>query len=46
MGNPSIIIKKDSGVITIVMNRPEKMNGTDLDMCQEMVSVTEKRGAK
>ena len=41
MGYKSILLKRESGVATIVMNRPGKMNGVDQEMCKELVAATE-----
>jgi 2-(1,2-epoxy-1,2-dihydrophenyl)acetyl-CoA isomerase len=40
----SILLKKESGVATIAMNKPQTMNGMDLEMCKELVAATEEVG--
>lgn len=37
----AIILKRESGVATIVLNRPEKMNAVDPEMIEELVAATE-----
>ena len=34
----SIVLKRDAGVATIVLNRPEIMNGVDQTMCDELLA--------
>ena len=41
MGYKSILLKRESGVATITLNRAENMNGLDQQMCKELVAVTE-----
>lgn len=40
----SVLVKRESGVATIVMNKPQTMNGMDLEMCREVVAATEEVG--
>lgn len=37
----AIILKRESGIATIILNRPEKMNAIDSEMIEELVAATE-----
>ena len=40
-GYKAIILKRQAGVARVTMNRPEKMNGVDQEMCKELIAATE-----